>query len=357
MDAQVNNNMPVTSNEVRLKVPVGAFLNFRQESLAGYHIDDQSQIAILPGSTPQVIEASVTAVGGVYGSIKRADGSPADRGFATVLAMELPPSEKDSSRVNSPYSQAGFQFMKSVPFGGRYRLLVHEDTDDAHVWTVSEEFTIDESNPIVKMDVVLPSGRDLKLHVVDKDGKPVAAQEVKLSFSFTQRSGGIFNLKPGRGFGSHGFSTTAVTDSKGFCTFRNLSIDHPLKGVELKLTATIEPGPYRGKSQTISLNETGQPIEICHMGSPPAGSSLTPRPTSRSPMPKFASCLATLIRLSFMVWRIRKQMPPAASNSLVSNPLSTPVTLTTLIPKARCCSRKAMADFAFPIPPTSNNSA
>jgi hypothetical protein len=262
MDAQVNNNMPVTSNEVRLKVPVGAFLNFRQESLAGYHIDDQSQIAILPGSTPQVIEASVTAVGGVYGSIKRADGSPADRGFATVLAMELPPSEKDSSRVNSPYSQAGFQFMKSVPFGGRYRLLVHEDTDDAHVWTVSEEFTIDESNPIVKMDVVLPSGRDLKLHVVDKDGKPVAAQEVKLSFSFTQRSGGIFNLKPGRGFGSHGFSTTAVTDSKGFCTFRNLSIDHPLKGVELKLTATIEPGPYRGKSQTISLNETGQPIEI-----------------------------------------------------------------------------------------------
>jgi beta-lactamase regulating signal transducer with metallopeptidase domain len=261
-DERADYNLPITSNEVRLKVPVGALLNFRQESLAGYRIDDQSQISILPGATPLVMEAPVTAVGGVYGSIKRADGSPADRGFATVLEMELPPGEKDSSRVNSPYSQAGFQFMKSVPFGGRYRLLVHEDTDEAHVWTVSEEFTIDESNPIVKMDVVLPSGRDLKLHVVDKDGKPVAAQEVKLSFSFTQKSGGFFSRKPRRDFGSHSFSTTAVTDSSGVCTFRNLSIDHPLEGIELKLTATIEPGPYRGKSQTISLAETRQPVEI-----------------------------------------------------------------------------------------------
>jgi beta-lactamase regulating signal transducer with metallopeptidase domain len=262
MDAQVNNNMPITSNEVRLKVPVGAFLNFRPESLPGYRMEDQSRITILPGSTLQVIEAPVTAVGAVHGSITRADGSPADHGFVRVLAMELPPGEKDSSRVNSPYSQAGFQFMKSVPFGGRYRLLVHEDTDDAHVWTVSEEFTIDESNPIVKMDVVLPSGRDLKLHVVDEDGNQVAAQEVKLSFSFTQKSGGFFSRKPGRDFGSHSFSTTAVTDSNGFCTFRNLSIDHPLDGIELKLTATIEPGPYRGKSQTISLAESKQPIEI-----------------------------------------------------------------------------------------------
>ncbi len=261
-DEQADYNMPIISNEVRLKVPVGAFLNFRQESLAGYRIDDQSQIAILPGSTPQVIEASVTAVGGVYGSITRADGSPADRGFVRVLAMELPPGEKDSSRMNSPYSQAGFQFIKSVSFGGRYRLLVHEDTDDTHVWTITEEFKIEENNPIVKMDVALPSGRDLTLRVVDEDGKPVAAKDVELSFSFTQRSGGIFSRKPQRDFGSHGFSTTVATDSNGVCTFRSLSLDHPLEDIELKLTATIEPGPYRGKSQTISLAETKQPVEI-----------------------------------------------------------------------------------------------
>lgn len=261
-DDHADYNMPITSNEVRLKVPVGASLNFRQESLPGYRIEDQSQIAILPGSAPQVIEASVTAVGGVYGSIKRADGIPAERGFVTVLAMELPPGEKDSSRVNSPYSQAGFQFMKSVPFGGRYRLLVHEKTDEAYVWTVSEEFTIDESNPIVKMDVVLPSGRDLKLHVVDKDGKPVSAQEVKLSFRFSQKPGGLLSRKSVQVFSSSSFEATSVTDSNGFCTFRNLSIDHPLEGIELKLTATIEPGPYRGKSQTISLTESKQQVEI-----------------------------------------------------------------------------------------------
>ena len=261
-DEQANYTLPITSNEVRLKAPVGAGLNFRQESLAGYRIDDQSQIAVLPGSTPQVIEAPVTAVGGVYGSIKRADGSPADHGVVRVLAMELPPGEKDSSRVNSPYSQAGFQFMKSVPFGGRYRLLAHEDTDDAHAWTVTEEFTIDESNPIVKTDVVLPSGRDLTLRVVDDDGKPVAAQDVQLSFGFSQKSGGLFSRKSRRDFGSYGFSTTAKTDSGGICTFRGVSLDHPLEGLELKLTATIEPGPYRGKTQTIELSKTKEPVEI-----------------------------------------------------------------------------------------------
>ena len=261
-DRANNHNMPITSNEVRLKIPVGAFLNFRQESLAEYRIEEQNQVEILPGTAPQVIEAKVMAVGGIYGSIKRADGSPADGAYTRVLAIELPPGEKDSSKVNSSYSRSGFLFMKSVPFGGRYRLLTHEQTDDAYAWTVSEEFTIDESNPIVKMDVVLPSGRDLKLHVVDEDGKPVAAQEVKLSFRLSQKPGGLLSRKSVQVFSSDSFEATSVTDSNGVCTFRGLSIDHPLEGIELKLTATIEPGPYRGKSQAVSLAETKQPVEI-----------------------------------------------------------------------------------------------
>jgi len=257
-----NHNMPITSNEVRLKIPVGAFLNFRQESLAGYRIEDQNQIAIVPGTTPQLIEAKVTAVGGVYGSIKRADGSPADRASTYVLAMELPPGEKDSSKVNSSSSTSNFLFMKAVPFGGRYRLLTQEQTEDTRVWTVSEEFKIDESNPIVKMDVVLPSGRDLKLRLVAANGKPVAAHDVKLNYRFSQKPGGLFSGKSGSDFGSHSFSSNATSDSNGICVFRGLSLDEPLDGLELKLTATIEPGPYRGKKQTIEINKTNQPVEI-----------------------------------------------------------------------------------------------
>jgi len=254
--------MPITSNEVRLKIPVGAFLNFRQESLAGYRIEDQNQIAILAGATPQVIEAKVMAVGGIYGSIKRADGSPADGASTRVLAIELPPGEKDSSKINSSSSTSGFLFMKSVPFGGRYRLLTHEQSDDARAWTVSDEFTIDESNPIVKMDVVLPSGRDLTLRLIDADAKPVAAQDVKLSYNFSQKPGGLFSRKSGKDFGSYSFSSNAVSDSNGICVFRGLSLDAPLEGIELTLTVTIEPGPYRGKKQTIEINKTNQPVEI-----------------------------------------------------------------------------------------------
>jgi hypothetical protein len=262
MDDRANNNMPITSNEVRLKMPVGAFLRFRQESLAGYRIEDQDQLEILPGTTPQIIEAKVMAVGGIYGSIKRADGSAADRASTHVLAIELPPGEKNSSKINSSYSRSGFLFMKSVPFGGRYRLLTHEQTDDTCVWTVSDEFTIDESNPIVKMDIVLPSGRDLTLRLVDANGKPVAAQDVKLNYSFSQKAGGIFSRKSRRDFGSYGFSSNTTTDPNGICVFRGVSLDEPLEGIELKLTATIEPGPYRGKTQTIEFNKTNQPVEI-----------------------------------------------------------------------------------------------
>jgi beta-lactamase regulating signal transducer with metallopeptidase domain len=264
-DRANNHNMPITSNEVRLKIPVGAFLNFRQESLAGYRIEEQNQVEILPGTAPQVIEAKVMAVGGIYGSIKRADGSAADRASTHVLAIELPPGETNSSKINSSYSRSGFLFMKSVPFGGRYRLLTHEQTDDTCVWTVSDEFTIDESDPIVKMDIVLPSGRDLTLRLVDANGKPVAAQDVKLNCSFSQKAGGIFSRKSRRDFGSYGFSSNTTTDSNGICVFRGVSLDEPLEGIELKLTATIEPGPYRGKTQTIEtieFNKTNQPVEI-----------------------------------------------------------------------------------------------
>lgn len=263
MDDRANNsNMPITSNEVRLKIPVGAFLNFRQESLAGYRIDEQNQIAIVPGTTPQLIEAKVTAVGGVYGSIKRADGSPADGASTRVLAIELPPGEKDSSKINSSSSTSGFLFMKSVPFGGRYRLLTHEQSDDACAWTVSDEFTIDESNPIVKMNVVLPSGRDLSLRLVDANGKPLASQDVELNYRFSQKPGDLSSRKPGRDFGSYGFSSNATSDSNGICVFRGLSLDEPLEGIELTLTVTIEPGPYRGKTQAIEISKTNQPVEI-----------------------------------------------------------------------------------------------
>ncbi len=253
---------PLAENVVQLQVPVGAILGFHSEKIIGYRIEEQRSIDILPGTTPQVIEAKATATGGIYGSIRRADGSPATNAHVTVFATQLPSGEKGYRRLNASSSFGSAQFMKPVPLGGRYRILVREQSDDAYAWTVSEEVEIDESNSIAKLDAQLPLGRDIKLRLTDELGKPVVAEVAELSFSFTQSPGGFFGRMLSSQTGQLSFSVNAQSDKDGVCTFRGISLDEPTKSLDLKITAKIQPGSYRGMTRTIEPKETKKPVEM-----------------------------------------------------------------------------------------------
>eukprot|EP00456_Euglypha_rotunda_P013779 TRINITY_DN141_c0_g1_i7.p1 TRINITY_DN141_c0_g1~~TRINITY_DN141_c0_g1_i7.p1 ORF type:complete len:1200 (+),score=259.78 TRINITY_DN141_c0_g1_i7:5299-8898(+) len=227
---------PLKANEIRLSVPVGARLNFREQEVAGYRISDRDQIEIPAGAEPLVIDAPVTVLGGIHGTIKRADGSPAGQAFVRVFPIRLPRGVKENE-INPSSSRGGSEYLREVPLGGRYRILAREETADGYVWGVSGEISIDPSNPIHQADIQLPEGRDLAIKVVDDRGNPVVNQEVSLEVSFQLRSS------------TSGTSTitAAKTDESGIVTFKRISADQKIEPLTCTLTAIVKPVQYRGE--------------------------------------------------------------------------------------------------------------
>jgi beta-lactamase regulating signal transducer with metallopeptidase domain len=232
-----NGPLPLRGNQIRLRIPVGAHLDLREQNLVGYRIADQTQVEISPGDEPFVIDVPTTPAGGIHGSITRSDGSPAESAFATVFATKLPRGEKDHRQINPSSSTGGAQFLRKVPLGGRYRILVREMTPSGCVWAVSDEVTIDGNTPIVQTDIQLPSGRDLRLKVIDESAQPIAGQVVELEIHFGLTSASSAGIS---------FRRESRSDEAGFATFQGLSTDPPPSPLTLTLTAIAKPNPFTG---------------------------------------------------------------------------------------------------------------
>lgn len=245
---------PLRNNEIRLNIPVGATLNFSERDLVGYQIKEQQNIMISAGTEPQVIEVPATPAGGIHGTITRADGSSAERGFVHVFATKLPASEKDHSRINPSSKSGGHKFLSRVPLGGRYRVLAYEHSDAAYVWAVSEEITLDDSHPIAKAEIQLPPGHDLKMRVLDPQGHPVVRQQINLSLGFNLTT--FFGTKSTTGF-STGIETETGPD--GIAVIRGLGFDQSIHPINCQLTARFIPDKFLGEELAI---DPRQPIEI-----------------------------------------------------------------------------------------------
>ena len=179
--------------------------------------------------------------GGIHGRVIRPDGSPAKSAFMTVFASNLPPGAKDHRHLNATFRTASSSFLLTLPLGGRYRVLAHEFTETHNVWTVSDEVTLDENNPIAELHLKLPTGQPLPIKVLDPDGRPVADQPVQLVLSFSQENG-------------HSFSTDLVrqTGSDGVALFENMAQGTSIKPLEAKLHVTVPPVRFRGEQATLS---------------------------------------------------------------------------------------------------------
>lgn len=242
-------SLPLQQNEVRFSVPIGAVINVLTADVVGYRIDYLQDIQVINGAEPQVIDAEATATGGVYGPIVRFDGSVAEQALVEVIAVKLPRSEKNDSRLNTGNSSGSSQYMRSVPLGGRYRMLAREQTESSFVWGISDEVTVDEKNPVVRAPIQLAKGRDVRVHIVNPQGAPVSRQPVRLEIGFTPKSSSA----------THSFSVSAETTADGYATFRNLAVDGPVAHVRLSWHLIVPPVKFRGLSQEV---DPRRPIEI-----------------------------------------------------------------------------------------------
>lgn len=247
-----NGPLPLRGNEIRLRIPVGAHLDFREQNLVGYRIAELTQVEIPPGDEPFVINVPTTPAGGIHGTITRSDSSPAETAFVTAFATRLPRSEKDHRNINPSSSSGGSQYLRKVPLGGRYRILAREMTSTGCLWAVSDEVTIDENTPIVRTDIQLPSGRDLRLKVIDESDQPVTGQSLELEFHFGMTATN-FGMTPAIGAGIS-FRLESESDEAGFATFQGISTDQPPSPITLRLTAIAKPNPFTGATFPIDAS-------------------------------------------------------------------------------------------------------
>lgn len=252
----------IKGNEVRLQIPIGASLNYHGNKLVGYRIDEQYSIKIVPGSGPQIVEIATVPAGAIYGTIRRADGTAATNGSVSMIITKLPSTEKDYRRIWQSVSQPGAEYLRSVPLGGSYRLIATERSSTGCVWKVGDEITIDENNPIVKADFVLPSGKNLTLKLVDKNGKPVASKLVELDCTLSSPPPGFFSRRRDSGSQSTSLRVESTSDENGMCVFHGLSLDQPVDPFVLGLTASVRPGPNQGVQKKIEDFSTDQPVII-----------------------------------------------------------------------------------------------
>lgn len=237
---------PVRIDRISFPAPVGSTVWIEDEGLVGYRFSEPSRTVVTAGDGPQFVAVKVVASGGIHGTIRRADGSPADSGFITVFAMRVP---RGFEQPLNPSSQsASPQFLRNVPLGGSYRLLARESTPGGLAWTVSEELTINEETPIREVTLTLPQPRPLDLHFVDPSGRPVPGQNVDIELAFHARTDS-----------KSGFSmrVPARSDSAGRVDAPIVTTSDSQRAVEVVLSAIVKPGPMRGDKVTIPASGSG----------------------------------------------------------------------------------------------------
>ena len=142
-------------NAMRANYPIGTRLRISQDQLIGYLIDD-AKTEVVAGDGPQLIDIPTRPAGGINTTILRADGTPATGGNVRVYAVEMPSGISEKFNLNPPSREPSSKILSSLPLGGRYRLLAHEWNQDRVAWALSDEVSLNESQPILELKLQFP---------------------------------------------------------------------------------------------------------------------------------------------------------------------------------------------------------
>ncbi len=275
---------PIVDNEVRLQIPVSAMLWIDPQDVVGYVFDRKAKVRIVAGEGPQVVELPARPAGGVYGHVLRADGSAADNAYVRAFAVGQPAGSDTKLPVS--HGRNSTTFFRSLPLGGRYRLVAREFDESAGYWAVSDEFTVKKSHPIEEVDLHLRRGRTVTVRVLDRKGERMVGASVGLSWGFSVHH--------------HLNGTAAVardTDSDGIARFEDAAPDEVTSVVGLTGTGRISlpDGRFGWHGQLVKL-PTSASVDY-EIRQPERSPALAPAPApsaDRSERHPFSTILSRL---------------------------------------------------------------
>ncbi len=207
--------LDIENNRAECEVPVPAEFKYQTafeqgKRPTGYWFNEIRPIRIEAGDEPFVIEVPTHPAGAIYGRVLQPDGSVAPDARASLMVVQRPEIE-DGRSFFSLYdaisAERGTFNATPLPLGGQYAIAAH----GANLVVTSEIFSLDETNPIVSVDLTLPRGVDVHGRLLDVDGTPVS-HPVTLHLSAVR--------------GSHSWGTSGSTvepDEAGRFVFRDVN--------------------------------------------------------------------------------------------------------------------------------------
>lgn len=250
-------SFPVKQGRLELEIPTPGYrldIDNRKTSLTGYSVPNskanRQALAwqdVPAGDAPLELKVYLEPAGMVYGrlfSVKNSTG----KCFINCKVIEPPEGlEAHDIRTDSqsilPDDKTGTKFIcNGLPLGGRYCVVASETNWTA--FAISREISLDESNPIQKVDLTVPK-RDATIFgtVSDEAGK-LLSLPVSLNFSLDKKYGG-------------GGYTSDASISSGGGKFRCQVASNPPGKYALKIRPKKDYRPQR-----VEVTRFDRPISI-----------------------------------------------------------------------------------------------
>lgn len=181
-----NEQIAIENGQGRLRIPTPGKVAYDNSGIAGYWFGKKSGIEVPFAEEPFVLTISAVPAGSIYGEVFEHDGSKADNVLVGVVAVEKSPLMGDvpfldvEGKNSTSEGELDTKYVISpLPLGGKYVVIPH--TKDLYV--VSDPITLDETQPIRRLDMTLPKGRTFEIKILDENGKPKPAAPVSFGYS------------------------------------------------------------------------------------------------------------------------------------------------------------------------------
>ncbi len=181
-----NEEIEIENGQGRLQIPTPGRVAYDNSGITGYWFGEEHGIKVPYTEEPFVITIPAVPAGSIYGEVFEHDGSKADNVLVGVVAVEKSPLMGDVPFLNvEGKNSAGNDELDTryvispLPLGGKYVVIAHR----RDLYTVSDQIELDETQPIVQLDMTLDKGRTFEVRVVDEDGKPMPSAPVEFDYS------------------------------------------------------------------------------------------------------------------------------------------------------------------------------
>jgi protocatechuate 3,4-dioxygenase beta subunit len=182
--------VPLAGNQVEFDAPVPCRLQWHPDNLIGYWIK-MEQVEMAEAPTPFEKEIDALPAGAVYGQMLNEDGSPCPSFSLSVHTVSPAPEVQNAYLGNlSSFHQGGDGrfVIGPLPLGGVYRIEVQGQGERTNTRVASEDLTLTRAESVHRVELRMPEGITLAGRVVDPEGKPIPAVEVRLGRQTPNRS-------------------------------------------------------------------------------------------------------------------------------------------------------------------------